>query len=134
MTFRRSGEKLVSYLLYTALNTNQIVWHFEQYDVCLFCVIMVTLYERYNIVTYKITRNQQKYNIAANAWHKELVLFYKVMSSLWRFGCCYLCIQTPPPPLPRHPPYTTDYNQNCPSVNVKGKNCFEVLRRNLWII
>lgn len=35
------------------------------------------------------------------------------------------------PPLPRHPPYTTDYNQNCPSVNVKGKNCFEVLRRNL---
>lgn len=36
-----------------------------------------------------------------------------------------------PPPLPRHPPYTTDYNQNCPSVNVKGKNCFEVLRRNL---
>lgn len=133
MTFRRSGEKLVSYLLYTALNTNQIVWHFEQYDVCLFCVIMVTLYERYNIVTYKITRNQQKYNIAANAWHKELVLFYKVMSSLWRFGCCYLCIQ-PPPPLPRHPPYTTDYNQNCPSVNVKGKNCFELLRRNLWII
>lgn len=40
-----------------------------------------------------------------------------------------ICIQ--PPPLPRHPPYTTDYNQNCPSVNVKGKNCFEVLRRNL---
>lgn len=36
-----------------------------------------------------------------------------------------------PPPLPRHPPYTTDYNQNCPLVNVKGKNCFEVLRRNL---
>lgn len=36
-----------------------------------------------------------------------------------------------PPPLPRHPPYTTDYNQNCPSVNVKGKNCFELLRRNL---
>lgn len=36
-----------------------------------------------------------------------------------------------PPPLPRHPPYTTDYNQNCLSVNVKGKNCFEVLRRNL---
>lgn len=35
------------------------------------------------------------------------------------------------PPLPRHPPYTTDYNQNCPSVNVKGKNCFELLRRNL---
>lgn len=25
------------------------------------------------------------------------------------------------PPPPRHPPYTTDYNQNCPSVNVKGK-------------
>lgn len=36
-----------------------------------------------------------------------------------------------PPPLPRHPPYTTDYNQNCPSVNVKRKNCFELLRRNL---